>query len=309
MTAKTLIARTFSADTAADVRLHPAVPGGQDVVIPVRDPHSLIRVSSGERKMQITWLGHSGFRIDIAGAVLLIDPWLIGNPMFPANQRSRALQGATHVVVTHGHGDHMAQSIGLALELDLPLVGPDGLIQRHAARDGARGIGFNRGGTVTLAGARLTMVAASHSLAASTAQGAAPYAGAACGYMIAGEGHTIYLSGETDIMADMAWMAELHQPDIGLLAAGGRDTMDMERAAFAARKYFNFRTVIPYHYRGLPRLAQDATPLRMGLPPGIEMVEPQVMSPIQFSAGAEPRATSVRPYEELRGTNGNIRAV
>jgi L-ascorbate metabolism protein UlaG (beta-lactamase superfamily) len=259
--------------------------------------------------MQITWLGHSGFRIDIAGAVLLIDPWLIGNPMFAAHQRGSALHGATHIVVTHGDGDHMAQSIGLALELDLPLVGPDGLIQRYAARDGARGIGFNRGGTVTLAGARLTMVAASHSLAAPDGQGAVPYAGAACGYMIAGEGHTIYLSGETDIMADMGWMAELHQPDIGLLAAGGHDTMDMERAAFAARKYFNFRTVIPYHYRGSSKLAQDAVPLRMGLPPGIELVEPEVMVPIEFAGGTRPRAMSLRPYEDVRGGNANIRAV
>ncbi len=259
--------------------------------------------------MQITWLGHSGFRIDIADAVLLIDPWLIGNPMFPAHQRGPALHGATHVVVTHGDGDHMAQSIGLALELDLPLVGPDGLIQRYAAREGARGIGFNRGGTVTLAGARLTMVAASHALAAPDTQGGVPYAGAACGYMIAGEGHTIYLSGDTDIMADMAWMAELHQPDIGLLAAGGIDTMDMERAAFAARKYFNFRTVIPYHYRGLPKLAQDAVPLRMGLPPGIELVEPEVMQPIRFATQGEPRPYAPNQPPQSAAGNDKLRAV
>jgi L-ascorbate metabolism protein UlaG (beta-lactamase superfamily) len=252
--------------------------------------------------MQITWLGHSGFRIDVAGAVLLIDPWLIGNPMFPVTRRFEALKGATHVVVTHGHGDYMAQSIGLALELDLPLVGPDGLIQRYCTRQGTRGVGFNRGGTVTLGAARVTMVAASHSLSAPESQGALPYAGAACGYMIAGEGHTIYLSGETDIMADMAWMAELHQPDIGLLAAGGHDTMDMERAAFAARKYFNFRTVIPYHYRGSPNLAQDASALRMGLPPGIELVEPTVMEAIHFAPVVQPSALPTNGQVKSNGT-------
>ena len=255
--------------------------------------------------MQITWLGHSGFRIDIEDARLLIDPWLIGNPMFPIARRHQALQGATHIVVTHGHGDHMAQAIGLALELGVPLVGPSGLVQRYSARQGITGIAFNRGGTVTLAGAKLTMVAASHSLAAPEAQGTVPYAGAACGYMIAGEGHRIYLSGDTDIMADMGWMAELHQPDIGLLAAGGHDTMDMERAAFAARKYFNFRTVIPYHYKGLPELAQDAGPLRAGLPPGIELVEPAVMEPIHFAPLAEPR-----PYmPNMPQTNAALRVV
>jgi L-ascorbate metabolism protein UlaG (beta-lactamase superfamily) len=55
--------------------------------------------------------------------------------------------------------------------------------------------------------------------------------------------------------------------------------MDMERAAWAARKYFDFRTVIPCHYKTFPLLAQDAKPLREGLP-GVEVIEPEVLVPI-----------------------------
>ena len=62
--------------------------------------------------MRITWLGHSGFRIEIEKAVLLIDPWLTGNPMFPAPRRAEAIAGATHVLLTHGHGDHSADATG-----------------------------------------------------------------------------------------------------------------------------------------------------------------------------------------------------
>ncbi|MEN9851390.1 MAG: hypothetical protein RL128_1553, partial [Pseudomonadota bacterium] len=40
--------------------------------------------------MQIIWLGHSSFRIEIEKAVLLIDPWLTGNPMFPEARRAEA---------------------------------------------------------------------------------------------------------------------------------------------------------------------------------------------------------------------------
>ena len=104
----------------------------------------------------------------------------------------------------------------------------------------------------------------------------------AAGFMIAGEGHVIYVSGDTDIMADMAWMGEYHQPDIGILSCGGHYTMDMERAAWAARKYFNFRWVIPCHYRTFPLLAQDASALRAGLPPGIEVIEHDVLDPIRI---------------------------
>ena len=61
--------------------------------------------------MNIIWLGHSGFRIEIENAVLLVDPWLTGNPMFPASQREAALKGATHILLTHGHGDHIGDAV------------------------------------------------------------------------------------------------------------------------------------------------------------------------------------------------------
>ncbi len=231
--------------------------------------------------MQIIWLGHSGFRIEIETAVLLVDPWLTGNPMFPASRRREALAGATHVLLTHAHGDHASDAAVIGAELGIPLACIHEVSEWLNTQGDVQTIGFGKGGTVTLGGARVTMVNATHS-ASVDFQGALLPAGSAAGYMIAGDGHVIYVSGDTDIMADMGWMAEYHQPDIGILSAGGHYTMDMERAAFAARKYFNFRTVIPCHYKTFPILAQDATALRAGLPPGIELVEPQVLEAIIF---------------------------
>lgn len=228
--------------------------------------------------MQITWLGHSGFRIEIEDAVLLIDPWLTGNPMFSDADRPHALAGATHVLLTHGHGDHSGDAAAIAKAAGIPLVGIYDLIHWLEARDGIKGIGFNKGGTVDLAGAKVTMVNACHSSSVPGEAGPV-YVGSEAGYMIAGEGHTIYVSGDTDIMADMAWMGDLHAPDIGILSCGGHYTMDMHRAAYAARKYFNFRTVIPCHYRTFPLLAQDARVLAAALP-DVQVIEPQVMQPI-----------------------------
>lgn len=230
--------------------------------------------------MRIIWLGHSGFRIEIEQAVLLIDPWLTGNPMFPAERRAEAISGATHVLVTHGHGDHSADAVAIGKELGIPLVGIYDLMSWLAEKDGVQTVGFNKGGTVALGGARVTMVNACHSSSVSGPDGPR-YAGAEAGFMIAGEGHTIYVSGDTDIMADMGWMGEYHQPDIGILSAGGHYTMDMARAAFAARKYFNFKTVIPCHYRTFPALEQSAKVLADGLP-GVQVIEPQVLAPISL---------------------------
>ena len=226
--------------------------------------------------MKIIWLGHSGFRIEIEPAVLLIDPWLTGNPMFPAARRDEAVRGATHIFLTHGHGDHVGDAVAIAKEAGLTIAGIYDLMGYLAEKHGVQINGFNKGGTVEAGGAKVTMVNACHS---SSSDGAA--VGSETGFMIAGEGHVIYLSGDTDIMADMDWMGDLHRPDIGILSAGGHFTMDMARAAYAARRYFQFKTVIPCHYRTFPLLAQDADVLKVGLP-GVEVIEPQVLEPITF---------------------------
>ncbi|MFT3687868.1 metal-dependent hydrolase [Paenirhodobacter sp.] len=230
--------------------------------------------------MKLTWLGHSGFRLEIENAVILIDPWISGNPVFPAERRAEAIAGATHILLTHGHGDHSADALTIAKELNIPVAGIYDLIAYWQETEGIAGVGFNKGGTVDLNGAKVTMVPASHSSSISGPNGPV-YAGSEVGYMIAGEDQVIYLSGDTTIMADMDWMGEYHRPGIGILCAGGHFTMDMQEAAFAARKYFDFRTVIPCHYRTFPLLAQDATALIEGLP-GVEVIEPEVLVPIEL---------------------------
>lgn len=230
--------------------------------------------------MKLTWLGHSGFRLEIENAVILIDPWLSGNPVFPEDQRDNAIRGATHILLTHGHGDHTGDTLSIARELKIPVAGIYDLINSWAQHQGITGIGFNKGGAIDLGGAQVTMVNASHSSSLEGADGPI-YAGHESGYMIAGEGHTIYVSGDTDIMADMQWMGEYHQPDIGILSAGGYFTMDMKRAAFAAKKYFDFKTIIPCHYRTFPLLEQSAAELQKALPE-VDVIEPEVMKALEL---------------------------
>jgi L-ascorbate metabolism protein UlaG (beta-lactamase superfamily) len=228
--------------------------------------------------MKLTWLGHSGFRLEIEDAVILIDPWMTGNPVFPAARRAEAMAGATHVLLTHGHGDHTGDTLAIAKELSIPVAGIYDLMSHWENVEGIKTVGFNKGGTVDLGGAKVTMVNACHSSSLGGPNGPV-YAGSEAGYMIAGEGHVIYVSGDTDIMADMGWMGEYHAPDIGILCSGGHFTMDMKRAAFAAKKYFDFKTVVPCHYRTFPLLEQSAAVLAEGLP-GVTVVEPEVMTAI-----------------------------
>lgn len=231
--------------------------------------------------MKIIWLGHSSFRIEIGDQILLVDPWLTGNPVLGQDQHEAAVAGATHILITHGHGDHAADAARLARDTAAPIVCIHELAEHWGGQDGVETKGFGKGGTLLLGDIAVTMVHAVHSSSVDFAGGVPFYAGGEAGFMIAGEGHTIYVSGDTDVMADMAVMADLHAPDIGILCAGGHYTMDMRRAAYAAKKFFDFRIVIPCHYKTFPILEQSAQALIDALPE-VDVIEPQVMQPIEL---------------------------
>jgi L-ascorbate metabolism protein UlaG (beta-lactamase superfamily) len=71
--------------------------------------------------MQITWFGHSAFRLDFAGHAVLIDPFFTGNPAF-VSDRQAAIEGVTHIVLTHGHGDHVGDALQISEATGAPVV-------------------------------------------------------------------------------------------------------------------------------------------------------------------------------------------
>ncbi len=227
--------------------------------------------------MKLTWLGHSGFRIEIADQVLLVDPWFTGNPVFPQERRDEAVEGATAVLVSHGHFDHAHDGPGIAKAAGIPVVGIYDLMSWCEKTYGCSVVGFNKGGTITLGAVSVTLVHAVHSSSLGGEAGPVPV-GSEAGFMISAEGRTLYFSGDTDVMADMEIFEALHRPQIGILSAGGHFTMDMSRAAWAAKRFFNFETVVPCHYKTFPLLAQDAQVMKAALP-GVTVVEAEILEP------------------------------
>jgi L-ascorbate metabolism protein UlaG (beta-lactamase superfamily) len=226
--------------------------------------------------MKLFWLGHGSFRIEIGDQVLLIDPWTDGNPMMEGQDVDAALAGATHILITHGHFDHTNSIVAVSQKTGLPVSGIFELANALKEKGAVEGHAFNKGGTIALGNVTVTMVPASHS---SSMDG--QYMGMETGFVIKGEGKTLYYSGDTCPMADMEWIAEYFKPEIGLLSAGGYYTMDMEMAGYAAKKYFDFKTVVPMHYRTFPALEQSAEKLAAALP-GVDVIEPQVMQAIEL---------------------------
>lgn len=230
--------------------------------------------------MKITWLGHASFRLEIGGKVILLDPWLDGNPSFPEDRKAEATDGATHILLTHGHFDHASEVVDMAKSLSVQIVGQFDLMNFWGETEGLDTLGFNKGGTVDLDGVKITMVHATHS-STMPGENILQSVGSECGYMIEGDGHVIYVSGDTDVMADMKIFNDLHKPDIGILCAGGHFTMDMKRASYAAKTFFDFKTVIPCHYKTFPALEQSADVMKAELS-GVDVIEAEVLSPIEM---------------------------
>ncbi|MEM0921781.1 MAG: metal-dependent hydrolase [Pseudomonadota bacterium] len=228
--------------------------------------------------MKLTWLGHASFRIETAQAVILLDPWLTGNPSFPDARRDEVLAGVTHILITHGHGDHASEAVEIASGTGAPVVGIYDWVS-HVTADGTiEGIGFNKGGTVMLGDAAVTMVNAVHSSSMAGLEGPV-YTGAEAGYVIAAGDVVLYAMGDTDVMADMALIEELHGPTHALVPIGGHFTMDSHRAAFACKKFFSFKGVIPCHYATFPLLEQDASAFAAKMAP-VPVHAPAVMASV-----------------------------
>ena len=204
-------------------------------------------------KTKIKWISHSGFQITSAnGKVLYIDPWFdnsIGG--FSLDD----VKGATLVLVTHDHFDHVGQAPDIVKKTGGLLVANVETGRRiqdefHVPAEKVCyfGYGMNIGGNLSYEGISVTMTQAFHSTAS----------GAPCGYVIQLEdGTTIYHAGDTGIFYSMRLFGEIYQIDVAMLPIGSVFTMDPFQAA-KATKMISPKKVIPMHYKTFPILVQDS---------------------------------------------------
>ena len=199
--------------------------------------------------MNLTWYGHSAFRLDTGRSSILIDPFFTGNPTFPEGQRASAIEGVTHIVLTHGHDDHVGDTIAIAAETRATVIANADLAT-WLAKKGVENVDpGNTGGTVHHAGFSMTWVQAFHSSASVDDAGVSHSLGMPNGLVFhIDDGPSVYHMGDTDIFSDMALIEELHKPDIGIVPIGDRFTMGGAVAALACKRYFNFQTIIPCHF-------------------------------------------------------------
>lgn len=197
---------------------------------------------------RVTWFGHSAFKIECGGASVLIDPFFA-----PATGLGWQDAGPVDMVlITHDHGDHVGDAVGICQKWGSALGAIVGTAQAMVERGVPEkqilnGIGFNIGGSLSHKGITATMTQAFHS----------SDSGAPAGYIVRmPDGRAIYHAGDTGIFSTMGLLGSMYPLDLALLPVGGVFTMDAEQAAHAC-KLLNCGMAIPMHWGTFPVLAQS----------------------------------------------------
>lgn len=223
-------------------------------------------------RLAITWLGHSTFLLGTPGGRRLIfDPWLVDNPRCPEEWK-RKVPTVDLVLVSHGHSDHVGDAARVARENNAPVVGMVELC-RWLQRQGVRRVEpMNLGGTITVAGLRVTLVEAQHSSACLDDESPI-YLGAPSGFILTLEdGRVIYFAGDTDVFEGMRLIRELYHPEVAFLPIGDRFTMGPRGAALAC-DLLGVKQVVPMHYGTYPALTGTPKELRKYVLAGIDVLE------------------------------------
>jgi L-ascorbate metabolism protein UlaG (beta-lactamase superfamily) len=203
----------------------------------------------------VTWLGHAAFRVDTPGGKrVYVDPWL-GNPKCPESEKEA--ERVDLIALTHGHDDHVGETVELAKRFGCPVVaivelrgwlGGQGVPEHPTVPEA-----MNKGGTVEAEGVKITLTDAKHSSSAFE-DGSFVYLGEPAGIVLEVENGTkIYFAGDTCVFGDMELIGRIYQPDVAVLPIGDHYTMGPREAAVAL-ELLGVDRCIPCHYGTFPLL-------------------------------------------------------
>jgi L-ascorbate metabolism protein UlaG (beta-lactamase superfamily) len=226
----------------------------------------------------LTWLGHASFRLDSPGGKrIYVDPFLNGNPKCPESEKTP--ERVDLIALTHGHGDHVGDTVDLWKKFQPPVVALVELrhwLGRQGVDDNAAH-GPNKGGTAQVDGIKITLTDANHSSSDEDGE----YLGEPAGLVLELEdGSKIYFAGDTNVFMSMQLIGRLYEPDVVVLPIGDHYTMGPREAALAL-ELLGAERCVPCHYGTFPLLTGTPDELRR-LAPDVEVITPEPGETVQL---------------------------
>ncbi len=225
----------------------------------------------------LTWLGHASFRLDTPGGKrVYIDPWLSG-PTCPDGEREP--ERVDLIAITHGHADHVGDTVALHERFSCPVVAVVELRGWLAGRGVGQNMAHagNKGGTIDVDGVRITFTDAHHSSSADDGT----YLGEPAGLVLRLEdGTAVYFAGDTNAFTDMQLIGRIYHPDVVVLPIGDHFTMGPDEAAVAL-ELLGAKRCVPCHWGTFPLLT--GTPERLAeLAPNVDVAQLQPGDTVQL---------------------------
>lgn len=226
-----------------------------------------LKKSKESGEMKITFHGHSIILVEANGTRILFDPFINGNP---ATDLKVEEVKADVIIVTHGHNDHVGDTIELAKNNDALVIGTAEMAD-YLGSKGVKTHGLHIGGGYNFEFGRVKLTQAFHGSGYINENNEIIYLGMPAGVLLTIDGKTIYHAGDTGLFSDMRLIGERHPIDVAFLPIGDNYTMGPDDAAYAA-ELLQAKKVVPIHFDTFPLLKQDPKAFINMLPSGVGVV-------------------------------------